>query len=127
MSTTVFCADPGNNRYAPPSMRAGYLDGPLYVISEQRLREIRSEFLYWFYDRGGDDGYGDYQKDIHASSPQIHKNFNFQLPFFGFRFNYTRVSSMLFPAFSLSLIDLFYIHELPTGALSDLYLGYILQ
>ncbi|CAH0391044.1 unnamed protein product [Bemisia tabaci] len=84
--------DPGNNRYAPPSMRAGYLDGPLYVISEQRLREIRSEFLYWFYDRGGDDGYGDYQKDIHASSPQIHKNFNFQLPFFGFRFNYTRLS-----------------------------------
>jgi hypothetical protein len=23
--------------------------------------------------------------------PQVHKNFNFQLPFFGFRYNYTRV------------------------------------
>lgn len=35
---------------------------------------------------------GDYQRDIQSSVPQIHKNFNFQLPFFGFRYNYTRVS-----------------------------------
>lgn len=38
---------------------------------------------------------GDYQKDIHASNPQLHKNFNYQLPFFGFRFNYTRVSEQI--------------------------------
>ncbi|GLH01111.1 Uncharacterized protein GBIM_07324 [Gryllus bimaculatus] len=66
--------------------------GTPYIISEQRLRKIRSEFLYCFFDGGGDDGEGDYQKNVHASTPQVHKNFNFQLPFFGFRFNYTRVS-----------------------------------
>lgn len=56
------------------------------------MTEIRQEFLYWFFDRGGDNDKGDYQTDIHGSMPQVHKNFNFQLPFFGFRFNYTRVS-----------------------------------
>ncbi|XP_026680772.1 uncharacterized protein LOC103511211 isoform X1 [Diaphorina citri] len=83
---------PTSNRYAPATFRSGGLYNDYYVISEGRLREIRAEFLYWFFDRGGDDNEGDYQKDIHNSSPQIHKNFNFQLPFFGFRFNYTRVS-----------------------------------
>ncbi|XP_050546629.1 protein mesh-like isoform X2 [Daktulosphaira vitifoliae] len=79
------------SRYAPPTQRlqAGALP---YIIGEGRLAEIRSEFLYWFFDKGGDNGNGDYQTDIHGSSPQVHKNFNFQLPFFGFRFNYTRVS-----------------------------------
>lgn len=66
-------------------------NGQPYVISNQRLQQIRGNFLYWFYDQGG-NGIGDYQSDIHTSTPQIHKNFNFQLPFFGFRFNYTRVS-----------------------------------
>lgn len=65
--------------------------GPGFVIDPARLAEIRSHFLYWFFDQGGSSGRGDHQKDIHASMPQIHKNFNFQLPFFGFRFNYTRV------------------------------------
>lgn len=51
--------------------------------------------MYWFFDQGGSSNRGDYQKDIHASMPQVHKNFNFQLPFFGFRFNYTRVSIAL--------------------------------
>ena len=41
---------------------------------------------------GGPENQGDLQRDIHASNQQVHKNFNFQLPFFGFRFNYTRVS-----------------------------------
>jgi hypothetical protein len=50
--------------------------------------------MYWYFDQGGDDNRGDLQKDIHGSVPQIHKNFNFQLPFFGFRFNYTRVSCL---------------------------------
>jgi hypothetical protein len=62
-----------------------------YVITPMRLRQIRSQFLYCFFDQGGDDGNGDYQTDLHNSVPQIHKNFNFQLPFYGFRFNYTRV------------------------------------
>jgi len=80
-----------NNRYAPPTHRVGPSENS-YVITEARLREIRGEFLYCFFDQGGDDGNGDYQTDIHNSVPQVHKNFNFQLPFFGFRFNYTRLS-----------------------------------
>lgn len=68
-------------------------NGQPYVITESRLRTIRERFVYPFYDQGGDEDRGDYQNDIHASTPQIHKNFNFQLPFFGFRFNYTRVIS----------------------------------
>lgn len=63
-----------------------------YVISEERLRKIRSKFLYWFFDRDLKGGHGDLQKEITSSITQVHKNLNFQLPFFGFRFNYTRVS-----------------------------------
>ena len=47
--------------------------------------------MYWYFDKCGDSNPGDRQKDIHTSNGQIHKNLNFQLPFFGFRFNYTRV------------------------------------
>ena len=79
-------------RYAPATQRQGP-NGETFVITEERLREIRSEFMYWFYDKGGDDDNGDYQTHIHHSNPQVHKNFNFQLPFFGFRFNYTRVGT----------------------------------
>lgn len=79
-----------NNRYAPsePAQHQGIG----YQITSARLMEIRKRFMYPFHDRGGGDNYGDYQKDIHNSNTQVHKNFNFQLPFFGFRFNYTRVS-----------------------------------
>lgn len=80
-----------NNRYAPPTHRVGPSENA-YVITETRLKEIRSEFLYCFFDKGGDDDNGDYQTDIHNSVPQVHKNFNFQVPFYGFRFNYTRLS-----------------------------------
>ncbi|XP_063236326.1 protein mesh isoform X2 [Bacillus rossius redtenbacheri] len=86
-------------RYAPSTQRLRQGDRA-YVISDTRLRSIRSEFLYCFFDQGGDDGNGDYQTDIHSSMPQVHKNFNFQLPFFGFRFNYTRVSMNGFLEFS---------------------------
>lgn len=60
-------------------------------MPEARLIELRKNFLYWYFDKGGSNDIGDYQRDIHASMPQLHKNFNFQLPFYGFRFNYTRV------------------------------------
>lgn len=79
-----------HNRVAPSEPPRTGLPG--YVITPARLAELRSNFLYWFFDQGGNNDRGDYQKDIHASMPQLHKNFNFQLPFFGFRFNYTRVS-----------------------------------
>ncbi|XP_012265044.2 protein mesh isoform X2 [Athalia rosae] len=85
---TYDSGDQESYRYAPA------LDGgpANYVITEARLAEIRSEFMYWYFDRGGDQNRGDYQYDIHASTARIHKNFNFQLPFFGFRFNYTLLS-----------------------------------
>ncbi|VVC32247.1 Hypothetical protein CINCED_3A022608 [Cinara cedri] len=79
------------SRYAPATLRLAAGSEP-YVLTEDRLAEIRQEFMYWYFDKGGDNDQGDYQTDIHGSMPQIHKNFNFQLPFFGFRFNYTRVS-----------------------------------
>lgn len=82
-----------NNPVAPPTMPSHSLANA-YVISPQRLAEIRSYFMYWYFDKDYYGGRGDYQFDIHASTTQIHKNLNFQLPFFGFRFNYTRVSKV---------------------------------
>ncbi|XP_050355399.1 protein mesh isoform X1 [Nymphalis io] len=79
-----------DGRVLPPTSYQN--NGQSYVITTQRLAQIRSNFMYWFYDQGGSENIGDYQRDIHTSTPQIHKNFNFQLPFFGFRFNYTRLS-----------------------------------
>lgn len=73
-----------------------YLKGNIanpYRITEQRLKEIRALKMYPYYNRGGNvDDKGDYQTAIQQSTPQVFKNLNFQLPFFGFRFNYTRVS-----------------------------------
>ena len=79
---------PDADRYAPSP------DNTIsdYVIPELRWRKIRSQMMYWYFDKGGDNDNGDLQSDVHSSMPQIHKNFNFQLPFFGFRYNYTRVS-----------------------------------
>lgn len=80
--------DPDADRYAPsPNSSTGN-----YTMTPDRWKKIRSKMMYWFFDKGGDNDKGDLQTDVHSSMPQIHKNFNFQLPFFGFRFNYTRVS-----------------------------------
>ncbi|KAF2892757.1 hypothetical protein ILUMI_13415 [Ignelater luminosus] len=78
------------SRYAP--QQQSYQDDLPYVITESRLKKIRSNFMYWYFDLGKPYGGGDWQNGIHDSNSQLHKNFNFQLPFFGFRFNYTRVS-----------------------------------
>ncbi|XP_011501466.1 PREDICTED: protein mesh [Ceratosolen solmsi marchali] len=88
--------DPEADRYAPKSDQST----PNYAITETRLRDVRSKFMYWYFDKGGENNIGDYQTDIHNSIPQIHKNFNFQLPFFGFRYNYTRLSMNGFLEFS---------------------------
>lgn len=80
------------NRVAPNEKPTHRNDGRGYTITTARLQQIRRNFMYWFFDQGGPENRGDYQTDIHASNQQVHKNFNFQLPFFGFRFNYTRVS-----------------------------------
>ncbi|CAK9825077.1 Protein mesh [Anthophora retusa] len=87
---------PEADRYAPRPDDSV----PNYILTEERLKQIRSEFMYWYFDLGGDNNQGDYQKEIQSSTPQTHKNFNFQLPFFGFRFNYTRVSMNGFLEFS---------------------------
>ena len=76
----------------PPTHRN---DARGYTISPARLAFIRGQFNYWFFDQGGPENQGDLQRDIHVSNQQVHKNFNFQLPFFGFRFNYTRVSLVI--------------------------------
>lgn len=81
------------NRVAPQEPPRHSKEGG-YTLAPARLAQIRRDFLYWFFDKGGPEDLGDYQRDIHASNPQVHKNFNFQLPFFGFRFNYTRVSTL---------------------------------
>lgn len=84
-------SDP-NSRTSPSEPPTFHNDGRGYTITPARLAEIRKNFLYWYFDKGGSDDIGDLQNSIHASNPQLHKNFNFQLPFYGFRFNYTRVS-----------------------------------
>ncbi|XP_049791789.1 protein mesh isoform X2 [Schistocerca nitens] len=86
---TNFMCD--KNRVAPPNQAT--TSGTPYLLTENRLRQIRSEFMYCYFDQGGNsDDKGDYQTDLHSSMPQIHKNLNFQLPFYGFRYNYTRLS-----------------------------------
>ncbi|XP_011644865.1 protein mesh isoform X1 [Pogonomyrmex barbatus] len=65
---------------------------PFYTLDSDRLKEIRSEFMYWYFDKGGSDDKGDYQSALQATNLQIHKNLNFMLPFFGFRYNYTRLT-----------------------------------
>ncbi|XP_020713696.1 protein mesh isoform X3 [Ceratitis capitata] len=79
-----------NNPVAPPNVASHTAGG--YVITAQRLQEIRSNLMYWYFDRDTNGGRGDYQYDIHASMTQLHKNLNFRLPFFGFIYNYTRLS-----------------------------------
>nr|XP_016998391.1 protein mesh isoform X1 [Drosophila takahashii]XP_016998393.1 protein mesh isoform X1 [Drosophila takahashii] len=81
--------DPNNN-VAPPTTYSVAAGG--YTITAARLAELRQTFMYWYFDKDMYGGRGDYQFDIHASMTQLHKNLNFQLPFYGFRFNYTRLS-----------------------------------
>jgi len=83
--------DPWQARQAP-SFGNNYGDDNAYVISPDRLSEIRAQKMYPFFDQGGNDGHGDYQKDIRDTQPQINKQINVILPFFGFGFNYTWLS-----------------------------------
>nr|WJM99324.1 mesh-x1 [Henosepilachna vigintioctopunctata] len=93
--------DPMRSNVAPPDTDQRGGAGPGETITEQRLRDIRSIFMYPYFNRGGSgDNQGDYQRQIQASTTIVHKNLNFQLPFFGFRYNYTRVSINGFLEFS---------------------------
>ncbi|XP_021954689.1 protein mesh isoform X2 [Folsomia candida] len=71
-----------------------------YILTPDRLRQIRSDLLYPFYDLGSHENIGDYQKNLRDNSPQISKHLNFLLPFFGMGFNYTWVSMHGYLAFS---------------------------
>uniref|UniRef100_A0A336M8F3 CSON013620 protein n=2 Tax=Culicoides sonorensis TaxID=179676 RepID=A0A336M8F3_CULSO len=87
------------NRYSPKDFYQN-TKTQKYVISESRLQEIRSHLLYPFHDTGNADGFGDLQTDLHSSTSQILKKFNFTLPFFGINYNYIRVSMNGFLEFS---------------------------
>ena len=68
-------------------------DDPGYIITSDRLEEIRGHKLYPFFDSGGGWGdNGDFQINVRDTQPQINKQLNFLLPFYGFGFNYTWLS-----------------------------------
>eukprot|EP00096_Caligus_rogercresseyi_P016873 TRINITY_DN996_c0_g2_i3.p1 TRINITY_DN996_c0_g2~~TRINITY_DN996_c0_g2_i3.p1 ORF type:complete len:1255 (-),score=221.80 TRINITY_DN996_c0_g2_i3:184-3948(-) len=71
-----------------------------YVVSSDRLEQVRSEKMYPFFDKGGNDGNGDFQLNIRDTQPQINKQLNFLLPFYGFGFNYTWLSLHGYISFS---------------------------
>ncbi|XP_076069661.1 sushi domain containing 2 mesh isoform X2 [Oratosquilla oratoria] len=81
--------DPMFSRVAPGSSR---LDGGTYVITHERLEEIRSELMYPYFDHDEAGGTGDLEENINAQNSQVNKQLTFLLPFFGFGLNYTWVS-----------------------------------
>jgi len=87
--------DPWQSRAAPAGGfpdRFGAEGDQGYIISPDRLADIRKQKMYPFFDEGGNDGHGDYQMAIRDMQPQINKQINFLLPFMGFGFNYTWLS-----------------------------------
>ena len=56
--------------------------------------------MYPFFDKGGNDGNGDFQTNIRDTQPQVNKQLNFLLPFYGFGFNYTWLSLHGYLSFS---------------------------
>lgn len=81
--------DPMNSRIAPRQWQNN--QGP-YVITADRLREIRDQKMYPFFDIDSKGGTGDLEKNINTQNTQVNKQLNFLLPFFGFGLNYTWVS-----------------------------------
>ena len=75
----------------------------LYFI--HRLDEIRGQKMYPFFDKGGNDNNGDFQLNIRDTQPQINKQLNFLLPFYGFGFNYTWLSLHGYLSFSESPVQ----------------------
>ena len=70
-----------------------------------RLEEIRGQKMYPFFDKGGNDNNGDFQLNIRDTQPQINKQLNFLLPFYGFGFNYTWLSLHGYLSFSESPVQ----------------------
>jgi hypothetical protein len=84
--------DPFNSRTAPQDWTLRDDKEPAYVVTPARLEEIRAQKMYPFFDKGGNDGNGDFQLNIRDTQPQLNKQLNFLLPFFGFGYNYTWLS-----------------------------------
>ena len=61
--------------------------------------------MYPFFDKGGNDNNGDFQLNIRDTQPQINKQLNFLLPFYGFGFNYTWLSLHGYLSFSESPVQ----------------------
>eukprot|EP00095_Tigriopus_kingsejongensis_P008816 maker-scaffold1015_size70757-snap-gene-0.10 protein:Tk08816 transcript:maker-scaffold1015_size70757-snap-gene-0.10-mRNA-1 annotation:"hypothetical protein DAPPUDRAFT_305821" len=91
-----------NEREAPADFRLQDDDEPAYTVTSDRLKEIRSQKMYPFFDKGGNDGNGDFQLNIRDTQPQVNKQLNFLLPFMGFGFNYTWLSLHGYMSFSES-------------------------
>lgn len=64
-----------------------------YIITPERLLEIRREKLYPFFDYDAMGGTGDFVTELNDNSAKVQKQLNFRLAFFGFGFNYTWVRS----------------------------------
>ena len=75
----------------PLSMNDPAYQREYYVLTKERLDEIRQEKMYPFFDRDAYGGNGDLVKEINDNSAQVQKQLNFLLPFYGFGFNYTWV------------------------------------
>ena len=67
--------------------------------------------MYPFFDKGGNDNNGDFQLNIRDTQPQINKQLNFLLPFYGFGFNYTWLSLHGYLSFSESPVQVHSVYE----------------
>ncbi|CAG0885412.1 unnamed protein product [Darwinula stevensoni] len=96
--------DPMFSRIGPPSNFNP--DGDSYVITQERLSQIREPLMYPYYDGGVQDefwGENDYQDNFNSGTSLLDKKLNFLLPFFGFAFNYTWISLNGYVGFSDNL------------------------
>ncbi|CAG0880442.1 unnamed protein product [Cyprideis torosa] len=76
-----------------------------YILTSQRLEEIREPLLYPFYDGwyGGETdapGENDYQSNFNEANQILNKHLNILLPFYGFAFNYSWISLNGYVGFS---------------------------
>ncbi|KAK7080924.1 hypothetical protein SK128_016330 [Halocaridina rubra] len=63
-----------------------------YVITKDKLDELRKQLMYPYRDWDEKGGLGDLEFNINTQNTRVHKQLTFLLPFFGFGLNYTWVS-----------------------------------
>ena len=62
-----------------------------YILTSERLAEIRKDKMYPFFDSDDQGGKGDLVTELNYNSVKVQKQLNYRLPYFGFAFNYTWV------------------------------------